>query len=114
MDALVEASCLHAPDLEHLSSHEVALLLEQFPQWKLVEEGRAIARRFVFLSFQEMVTFVNGVFWVANDQQHHPHLEVGYDHCTVRWTTHALSGLSRNDFICAAKVEVLGDASAVG
>ena len=51
--------------------------------------------------------FVNAVAWIANQEGHHPDLEVGYNHCLVRYTTHAIGGLSENDFICAAKVDKL-------
>lgn len=107
MDVFLEACCLPAEDLVCLTYQEAEKLLVQFPCWHIVQEGRAIARKFVFPSFQAMVTFVNGVFWIANDQKHYPRLEVGYDHCTVFWTTYAVSGLSRNDFTGAAKVDQL-------
>ena len=51
--------------------------------------------------------FVNAVAWIAHDQGHHPDLEVSYRHCRVSYTTHAIGGLSDNDFICAARVEGL-------
>ena len=51
--------------------------------------------------------FVNSVAWIANQQVHHPDLEVGYGHCLVNYTTHEIDGLSINDFICAAKVDAL-------
>lgn len=51
--------------------------------------------------------FVNAVAWIANQEGHHPDLEVGYNHCLVRYSTHAIGGLSENDFICAAKIDKL-------
>jgi 4a-hydroxytetrahydrobiopterin dehydratase len=51
------------------------------------------------------MSFVNAVAHVANVEDHHPDLEVGYDYCRIRWSTHAIGGLSENDFICAAKVD---------
>jgi len=50
---------------------------------------------------------VNAVAWIAEAQDHHPDLQVGYRKCTVRYTTHAIKGLSLNDFICAAKIDAL-------
>ncbi len=44
---------------------------------------------------------------VANIEDHHPDLEVGYDYCRVRYTTHSIGGLSENDFICAAKIDLI-------
>jgi 4a-hydroxytetrahydrobiopterin dehydratase len=53
------------------------------------------------------MSFVNAVAHVANIEDHHPDLEVGYDYCRVRYTTHAIGGLSENDLICAAKIDQL-------
>jgi 4a-hydroxytetrahydrobiopterin dehydratase len=53
------------------------------------------------------MAFVNAIAWMAHQENHHPDLEVGYNHCLVRYSTHAIAGLSENDFICAAKVDQL-------
>ena len=53
------------------------------------------------------MAFVNAVAWIANVEDHHPDLEVGYDYCRVTFATHSIGGLSENDFICAAKVDAL-------
>jgi 4a-hydroxytetrahydrobiopterin dehydratase len=53
------------------------------------------------------MAFVNAVAWIAHREDHHPDVALGYDRCTVRFATHAVSGLSLNDFICAAKVDAL-------
>ncbi len=75
--------------------------------WELVEEGKAIARTFEFRNYHETMAFVNAVAWIAHREDHHPDLEVHYGRCRVRWSTHAIGGLSENDFICAAKVDAL-------
>jgi 4a-hydroxytetrahydrobiopterin dehydratase len=53
------------------------------------------------------MAFVNALAWVAHHEDHHPDIEVGYSTCRVRFTTHAIKGLSENDFICAAKINRL-------
>jgi 4a-hydroxytetrahydrobiopterin dehydratase len=53
------------------------------------------------------MAFVNAVAWIAHVEDHHPDLEVGYGHCLVTFSTHTVSGLSDNDFICAAKIDAL-------
>ena len=53
------------------------------------------------------MAFVNAMAWIANQEDHHPDFETGYQHCMVRFTTHAIKGLSENDFICAAKINAL-------
>lgn len=90
-----------------LSRDQVEKLLEEVPFWA---PGRAldeISRTFTFRDFHETMSFVNAVAWIANQEGHHPDLTVGYDRCTVRYSTHAIGGLSENDFICAAKINAL-------
>jgi 4a-hydroxytetrahydrobiopterin dehydratase len=53
------------------------------------------------------MNFVNAVAWIANRENHHPDLKVGYNYCEINYKTHAISGLSENDFICAAKIDKL-------
>jgi len=75
--------------------------------WSLTDDGKSIVRRFEFSGFNRTLGFVNAVGWIANTEGHHPDLEVAYGHCVVKWSTHAIDGLSENDFICAAKVDRL-------
>ncbi len=75
--------------------------------WSMSEDGHEIRRDFEFKGFYRTMAFVNAVAWIANAEGHHPDMEVGYRHCLVRYTTHAIGGLSDNDFICAAKIDAL-------
>lgn len=75
--------------------------------WQLAPDGKSISRQFGFSGYNRTMGFVNAVAWVANTEGHHPDLEVGYQSCRVKWWTHAVGGLSENDFICAAKVDRL-------
>ncbi len=75
--------------------------------WKLAEDGSGISRSFEFRDFYQTMAFVNALAWIAHREDHHPDLEVGYGRCLVRFSTHAIGGLSQNDFICAAKVDDL-------
>lgn len=77
--------------------------------WQLADDGKSIYHEFEFKGFYRTMAFVNAVAWVANSQGHHPDLEVGYSRCLVRFTTHAIDGLSENDFICAARIDALSD-----
>ena len=80
-------------------------LLALLPDWQAAADRKSIARTFRFRNFYETLGFVNAVGWMANRQDHHPDLEVGYNRCVVHWSTHDVGGLSMNDFICAARVE---------
>ena len=73
--------------------------------WRLVEDGKAMRREFAFKDFYRTMSFVNALAHVANIEDHHPDLEVGYNYCRVRYSTHAIGGLSDNDLICAAKID---------
>lgn len=91
--------------LAPLSDGEVREALKQLPGWVL--EQKSIVKLFAFQNFYETMAFVNAVAFVAHQENHHPDLEVGYQTCRVRYSTHAIGGLSENDPICAAKVEAL-------
>lgn len=91
-----------------LERPEAEILCAQLnPGWALSEDARHIARTFRFKSYYRTIAFVNAVAWIANTEDHHPDLEVAYGSCRVRYTTHAIKGLSENDFICAAKIDGL-------
>ena len=82
-------------------------LAELAAGWHLLAGGTAIQREFRFRDFQRTMRFVNAVAHVANAENHHPDLEVGYNYCRVRYTTHAIGALSENDFICAALIDAI-------
>ncbi len=77
------------------------------PAWKIDATGTAIESAYRFRDFYRTMSFVNALAHIANAEDHHPDLEVGYNYCNVRYTTHAIKGLSDNDFICAAKIDRL-------
>ena len=75
--------------------------------WHLGADGLSLRREFRFVDFYRTMSFVNAIAHVANLEDHHPDLEVGYNYCRVRFNTHSVGGLSENDFICAAKLDLL-------
>lgn len=77
------------------------------PRWQLAVGGKRLEARFSFKNYWRTSAFVNAVAWIAHQEDHHPELCFGYDHCTVQWWTHAVDGLTENDFICAAKTDAL-------
>ncbi|MDA3934614.1 MAG: 4a-hydroxytetrahydrobiopterin dehydratase [Gammaproteobacteria bacterium] len=92
-----------------LSNEQASKLLQQLTGWTLQNDGKAIQRRFEFKGFYKTMAFINALAWIANQQMHHPDFSAGYNFCLVTFTTHAINGLSENDFICAAKVNELMD-----
>ena len=89
-----------------------ALLGELHADWALDADGREISRSYKFCNYYQTMAFVNALAWIAHAEDHHPDLEVGYKRCQVRYSTHAIGGLSENDFICAARVDALLPADA--
>ena len=91
-----------------LTAAEAQRLLAQIAGgWVLTQNGLALRREFRFRDFYRTMSFVNALAHVANIEDHHPDLEVGYNYCHVTFTTHAIRGLSENDFVCAAKVDLI-------
>ncbi|MFA6301800.1 MAG: 4a-hydroxytetrahydrobiopterin dehydratase [Legionella sp.] len=89
-----------------LNSEQITNLMPQLDKsWTVSQDNLMIKRNFSFKNFYETMAFVNAIAWIANIENHHPDLEVGYNYCRVSFTTHALNGLSHNDFICAAKID---------
>ncbi|NKC12905.1 MAG: 4a-hydroxytetrahydrobiopterin dehydratase [Gammaproteobacteria bacterium] len=93
--------------VDPLTRSEAEKLLGQLNGWTLNGPGTAISRAFRYRNFHEVMEFVNALAWVAHREDHHPDLEVGYSRVNVHYTTHAIGGLSENDFICAAKIDAL-------
>jgi 4a-hydroxytetrahydrobiopterin dehydratase len=91
-----------------LTKEQVNNLMPQLAEgWEVSSHHNEIKKSFSFSNFYETMAFVNALAWIANVENHHPDLEVGYNYCHVRFSTHALKGLSHNDFICAAKTDKL-------
>lgn len=85
------------------------LLARVHEDWSISDDGRIITRTFKFRNYYHTIAFVNALAWIANREDHHPDLEVGYNRCVVNFSTHSIGGLSDNDFICAAKADALLD-----
>jgi 4a-hydroxytetrahydrobiopterin dehydratase len=88
-----------------LKDQEIRNLLKQIPGWEHAN-GR-IAKSFSFKNYYQTMAFVNAAAWISHREDHHPDITVGYNQCRVEYWTHAISGLSENDFICAAKLDKL-------
>ena len=93
--------------IEALTADKVSNLLQEIPGWETNGSSDEIIRIFAFTNYYQTMAFVNAIAWMAHQENHHPNLEVSYNQCKVRYSTHAINGLSENDFICAAKVNDL-------
>lgn len=109
MSSLTEKQCKPCEGgVEPLSRAEAQTLMQQLqPQWKLADDGKSLHREWKFKNFYHAMSFANAAAHIANAEDHHPDLEVGYGYCRMKYWTHAIGGLSENDFICAAKIDAL-------
>ncbi len=104
-DELLAASCRHLTDAATEQQLQDALAV--LSDWSCVQ-GQ-LQREFRFNDYHHTMAFVNAVADIAHREDHHPEMVVGYNRCTVRYSTHSVNqgsgGLSHNDFICAAKID---------
>lgn len=109
MAKLSEEKCVPCEgDTPPLTKGEARQLLKDLKEeWEIDDNHQKIHRCFKFKNFYHTMSFVNAIAWIANNENHHPDLKVGYNYCDVTFTTHAIDGLSKNDFISAAKIDEL-------
>jgi len=88
-----------------MTEDEIGTHLKQVHGWAYVDG--ALERTFEFKNYYQTTAFVTAVVWIAHREDHHPDISFGYKQCVVRYHTHAIGGISDNDFICAAKVNAL-------
>lgn len=102
---LTKRKCKPSDGSEALAETEVRRMLSQIPGWDY-RDG-VITKTFRFPDHWQTMAFVNAAAWISHREDHHPQITVGYNTCRVDYWTHAIKGISENDFICAAKVDAL-------
>ena len=90
---------------------EATALLGHVKGWTLAHDFKKISKSFTFKNFVEAMAFANKITTIAEQEGHHPDLSVGWGKVVVELSTHAIKGLSENDFIVAAKIDTI-DSSA--
>jgi 4a-hydroxytetrahydrobiopterin dehydratase len=98
-----------APGTPPLPEREAAELSSEVPDWER-DGNRALRREFSFPDFRDAFGFVARAALIAEAEGHHPDIELGWGRASFELTTHAASGLTRNDFVLAAKIDQLADA----
>ncbi|MDO8482937.1 MAG: 4a-hydroxytetrahydrobiopterin dehydratase [bacterium] len=107
MDNLADKKCKPCElGVGKLSSSDVEAFMTRVPKWS-IKDNHEISRRFKFKNFAEALTFVNKVGAIAESEGHHPDIEFGWGYVKITLSTHAIGGLSENDFILAAKINAL-------
>ncbi len=109
MSQLTEKKCVPCEGgIDPLSRTQAQELMKQLqPEWKLSDDAKSLHREWKFRNFYHTMSFVNAVAHIANAEDHHPDIEAGWGYCRLKYTTHAINGLSENDFICAAKIDAI-------
>lgn len=103
---LIEQKCEPCRgDTMPLVDEDIQVLLREISQWSL--KDNTIERLFKFKDFVEAIKFVNGVAEAANEEDHHPDIHIYYNKVHIVLSTHKINGLSKNDFILAAKIDAL-------
>lgn len=106
-EQLTQKRCLPCEGgVEPASLDEATRQLERLPGWCLTHDGQRIRKEWKVKHFMAGMEFFNKVATLAEEDAHHPdlHLE-GYRHVSIELWTHAIGGLSENDFILAAKID---------
>jgi 4a-hydroxytetrahydrobiopterin dehydratase len=110
MSDLAQYKCIPCEsEVPALTKAEIAQLIQEIPEWEVVEVDSIprLKRSFSFKNFKEALDFTNAVGEVAEEQGHHPLICLTWGEVTVDWWTHNIKGLHQNDFIMAAKTDLL-------
>lgn len=102
---LVDQRCQPQDGRDAMPEDEIDYYLGELSGWALVEG--TLEKTYAFATFAETMAFANAIAWLAQREDHHPDLAISGGRCGVRLATHAIGGLSMNDFICAAKIDAL-------
>ena len=90
-----------------LSRVEAEELLKQVVGWNMSEDGKKISKTFKFKNFMQALDFTNKIGAIAEEEGHHPDIDLHWGRVGVTLSTHSIKGLSENDFILAAKIDHL-------
>lgn len=108
MTELAQKKCVACEEgTAPLSRAEAEALLAQLPYWNLTSDARSINKTFKFKDWKEAMAFVRKISEIAEAEGHHPDIDLHWGRVGVSLTTHAVKGLSENDFIVAAKIDLL-------
>ena len=86
---------------------EISIYLSKLDDWSVNDEQDMIFKKYKFKTFKKALNFTNLVGKVADNEGHHPDISLGWGYCLVMIHTHAINGLSKNDFILASKIDLI-------
>lgn len=108
MEDLTQKRCVPCEGgVPPFSLDQVGEYIKYTPGWTLGDDNKKLTRKFTFKNFSEALAFVNKVGEVAEHEGHHPDIKFSWGYVNIELSTHAIGGLSENDFILAAKINKL-------
>ncbi len=108
MSSLLEQHCVPCEGgIPPMMRDEALKLAAEVNHWILAEDAKSISREFLFKDFKEAMAFLNRVADLAESEGHHPDIHCWWNKVKLELSTHAVGGLSNNDFILAAKINKL-------
>lgn len=90
-----------------LSADQITEQLKKLPNWMVDQDKKCIQKTYEFKGYYQVMAFVNAIAWMAHQEKHHPDLMVSYNKVIVQYQTHEAGGITKNDMICAKRVEAL-------
>ena len=90
-----------------LNQNQIEEYIKQLINWQVNKENEMIFKKFIFKNYKQALKLVNLISEIAENEGHHPDLSIGYGYCLVMIHTHAIKGLSINDFILASKIDLI-------
>ena len=90
-----------------LNEIEIIDYIRKLNNWKVNDKQEMIFKKFTFKNFNKALNFTNLVGKIAEEEGHHPDISIGWGYCLVMIHTHAINGLSKNDFIIASKIDLI-------
>jgi len=105
MNKLKDMKCVVCEGgVEPISKPDAQRLIMEVEGWNMDAKAKVISKEFQFKNFDKAMDFVNSVADIAEQEGHHPDITILYDKVLLKLSTHAIKGLSENDFILAAKI----------
>ena len=88
-----------------LSDEQIKLYLKEIPKWEADLDKKEILRDFKFKDYYQTLLFINAIAKIVHNENHHPNINFGYNHCKINYSTHSANGITLFDLICAAKID---------
>ena len=106
MSELAKKKCVPCTsDTAPLKGDALKRHMDLIEEWRL-QDDKQLEKSFLFKNFKEALDYVNDIGKIAEEQGHHPDIELGWGRVVVKLSTHKIKGLSESDFILAAKIDV--------